>query len=322
MKRSLSSSIPFLERFRDSWYGSVFRQMVMGREIRREREFVSTQASRAAAQLLSPDALNLFLPQKTEADTFFVLGSGASINRLSDQNFSEIARQRSVGINTWPIHSFVPDFYSFECVSWIGDGLDFARSLELLRQEALLKARPPIVVLRLKTDFEIQQLSALPKEFCDRLFFYGRVTPSTRAVDQLQVDLRYILGASTRKAPTVLADSGSSVVRMVALGMALGYKNIVLTGIDLNGGSYFWQENPMYEKVLSRFPIFSRQLGVRHETLERGRRPFVVTEMVEALAKRYCSSPQTPHQLYVSSEESTLAELIPVYPWDASSEHV
>lgn len=316
MKRSLSSSIPLLERFRDSSYGSVFRQMVMRREISREREFASIQASRAAAQLLSPDALNPFLPQKAEADTFFVLGSGASINRLSDQNFSEIARQRSVGINTWPIHSFVPDFYSFECVSWIGDGLDFARSLELLRQEALLKARPPIVVLRLKTDFEIQQLSALPKEFCDRLFFYGRVTPSTRAVDQLQVDLRYILGASTRKPPTVLADSGSSVVRMVALGMALGYQNIVLTGIDLNSGPYFWQENQEYNELRSRFPLFSRQLGARHETLERDRRPFIVTEMIYALAQLAQSSSRTPAGLYVSSDESALADFLPLYSWN------
>ena len=282
-------------------------------EIRRERLFVVAQAEKASAVPLSTEGLSFLLKEKPGADTFFVLGSGASINRLSADNFKEIGANRSVGINTWPIHSFIPDLYSFECVSWIGDGLDFSRSLGLLHREDVRKARPPLVVLRLKTEFEVEQLAGLPEEFEDRLCFYGRTAPVTREVSNLAADLEFLLKPSAQHGTVVVADSGSSIVRMVALGIAMGYRKIVLTGVDLNNAPYFWQENAKYEEIRSRFPVFSRQVGATHETLERGRRPFIVTEMVSALAGIIDS--RYDGKLYVSTGESTLADFLPVYPW-------
>ena len=285
----------------------------MRSEIKRERIFVAAQAEKASTAALTKEGLSSLLKEKPSADTFFVLGSGASIDRLSSDNFEEIGANRSVGINTWPIHSFIPDFYSFECASWAGDGLDFSRSLGLLSRKDVRKAKPPLVVLRLKTEFELEQLAGLPEEFKDRLFFYGRVSPATRVVSNLVADLEFLLRFSPQREPVVVADSGSSVVRMVALGIAMGYRKIVLTGVDLNNAPYFWQEDSQYDDIRSRFPVFSRQVGPTHETLERGRRPFIVTEMVGALAEIIDSRFQGT--LYVSSVESTLAGLLPLYRW-------
>ena len=294
-------------------WGALFRRRVMRGEIRRERLFVAAQAEMASTVALTKEGLSSLLKDKNSADTFFVLGSGSSINRLSPANFEEIGAHRSVGINTWPIHSFIPDFYSFECVSWIGDGLDFSRSLGLLHREDVQKAKPPVVVLRLKTEFEVEQLAGLPEEFKDRLFFYGRAIPAAREVSNLVADLEFLLQPSLPRQPVVVADSGSSIVRMVALGIAMGYRKIVLTGVDLNDAPYFWQENSQYNAARSRFPVFSRQVGATHETLERGRRPFIVTEMVSALADIIDS--RYDGKLYVSTSESTLASFLPVYPW-------
>ena len=295
-----------------SW-GAFFRRAIMCRETKGERLFVAAQAKKASTVPLSREGLASLLEDKPSAKTFFVLGSGASINRLSAANFEEIGANRSVGINTWPIHSFIPDFYSFECVSWIGDGLDFSRSLGLLHRKDVQKARPPLVVLRLKTEFELEQLAGLPEEFKDRLFFYGRVAPATREVSNLVADLEFLLKSFSRRGPFVVADSGSSIVRMVALGISMGYREIVLTGVDLNNAPYFWQENSEYDAARSRFPIFSRQVGATHETLERGHRPFIVTEMVSALAEVIDS--RYDGKLFVSTGESTLADFLPVYPW-------
>ena len=169
------------------------------------------------------------------------------------------------------------------------------------------------MVLRLKTEFELGQLAGLPKEFKDRLFFYGRVSPATRDISNLVADLEFLLRFSPQREPVVFADSGSSVVRMVALGIAMGYRKIVLTGVDLNNAPYFWQENAQFDEVRSRFPVFSRQVGANHETLERDRRPFIVTEMVSALADIIDS--RYDGKLFVSTSESTLADFLPVYPW-------
>ena len=218
-----------------------------------------------------------------------------------------------MGVNTWPIHSFIPDFYSFECVSWIGDGLDFSRALRSLGRADISKVRPPVVVLRLKTDEEIAQLQALPQGFEDRLFFYGRVAPSTRRVRNLARDLQSFLHSEGTTSPQVVLDSGASIVRMISLGISLGFRRIVLTGVDLNNSPYFWQENPQYDSRRELFPIFSRQVGSTHETLERGRRPFVAAEMFTELAQ--VLEKDFGGQMYVSSKESALASVMPVYSW-------
>jgi len=285
----------------------------MRAEARKERVFLSSQAAKAGGLPLFGQNLMDLWEQKCSSNIFFILGGGASINNLTSENFEEIGRNRSVGVNTWPIHSFIPDFYSFECVSWIGDGLDFSRALRSLGQPAISQAKPPVVVLRLKTDEELGQLSALPRAFEDRLFFYGRVTPSTRMMRNLALDLSWFLRNEGNLNPQVVLDSGASVVRMISLGISLGFRQIVLTGVDLNNSPYFWQENPEYDSVREQFPIFSRQVGPTHETLERGRRPFIAAEIITELAA--VVEKEFNGQIYVSSKDSALASRLPVYSW-------
>jgi hypothetical protein len=100
---------------------------------------------------------------------------------------------------------------------------------------------------------------------------------------------------------------------MISLGISLGFRRIVLTGVDLNNSPYFWQENPQYDSRRELFPIFSRQVRSMHETQERGRRPFVATEMFTELSKVFDKS--FGGQIYVSSKKSALAGVMPVYGW-------
>ena len=48
------------------------------------------------------------------SDTLYVLGSGASVGRLTRADFDAIAAADSIGLNFWLLHDFVPDFYQFE----------------------------------------------------------------------------------------------------------------------------------------------------------------------------------------------------------------
>ena len=49
-----------------------------------------------------------------EGEVFFILGSGESINSISSKQWSFIKSQRSIGLNHWMCHLFVPDFYMIE----------------------------------------------------------------------------------------------------------------------------------------------------------------------------------------------------------------
>ncbi len=89
--------------------GGIARQQIMVKDAAAEQAFVGAQSAVAGVAALTPARVALGLRAKPSADTFFILGSGGSIEELTTQNFDEIGQQRSVGINNWPVHPFVPD---------------------------------------------------------------------------------------------------------------------------------------------------------------------------------------------------------------------
>lgn len=45
------------------------------------------------------------------SETIFILGSGESINDITDEQWNYISKHDSFGMNKWPIHDFIPTFY-------------------------------------------------------------------------------------------------------------------------------------------------------------------------------------------------------------------
>jgi hypothetical protein len=290
------------------------RRRIMRGEAAAEQKFVEVQAVVGRAKSLSPSLLNQVVRPKLAADTFFILGSGASIEELTPQHFEEIGRQRSVGINNWPVHPFVPDFYSFESVPGVGDGQDFPRALQMLSREDIVRAKPGILVLRPKTKPEIDNLRLVPEALKDNIMFHGRITPATRRPSNLVQDLRGFFGTVAMSHPSVMIDSGASVVRMASLAISLGFRNIVFAGVDLTNSQYFWEKNPAYLKGLKSSPPVNNQKTASHETLSKNTRPFSVIDMVRGLSEYLTND--MGGKVLVTSKESALAEFLDVYRWE------
>jgi hypothetical protein len=283
-----------------------------------EENFIRTQAQQVGVHIFQPREFLGKLEPKPSADTFFILGSGASINALTPGNFAEIARHRSVGINNWPIHEFVPDMYSFDSVPWVGDGNNFRRSLDLLHREDIVRARPLVLVVRLKNPAEIEVLETIPPKLKDQVHFYGRVLPATRSVKNLTSDMRNSMVRVLPRTEGIVLDSGASIVRLVGIGLSLGYKKIVLAGVDLNNTQYFWEDNPSYnaESVINT-PV-NNQSQASHETTSTWIRPFSVVDMLRGLAT--VVSGDFGGQISIASAQSRLASFLPVYSWAGSEQ--
>ena len=267
----------------------------------------------ASVSLLSPDCLRGKLGPDSGADTFYILGSGASIEDLTREHFDHIAQNSSVGINNWGVHPFVPDIYSFESVPWVGDGQDFPRAMGLLDRGDIRARRPDILILRPKTSSEIDKISVLPDELRTSVSFYGRVTPATRESRNLAGDIAGYFAHVVPRYPSVLLDSGASVVRMTVLGILLGFRRIVLAGVDLNGSPYFWERNPDYLADLVSLPPVNNQVTSTHETASSSNRPFDVITMLRALGVFFQT--EKGGQLLVTSPDSALAEFLPIETW-------
>ena len=79
----------------------------------RKKFFVKLNAKKVGINAVFFD--EFYYRKKT--DTLFILGSGASINELTQEQWGFIKQHDSVGFNNWVVHKFVPDFYMFEAVA-------------------------------------------------------------------------------------------------------------------------------------------------------------------------------------------------------------
>lgn len=287
----------------------VLRLWVMKSEEQRERDFVRRVAADVGLRFLGDGGEKEFEPSE-QRTTLFILGSGASIESISDEGFQKIRAGFSIGVNAWPLHHFVPDVYAYEPVD--DEASDHFRTLSLLDRPEVIERLPSLLILRPRNQLEQFQLDQIPKELVDRTFLYGRLTPATRKVRNLSGDLvEFLRGALRRRAVTALLDSGATIVRLASLGLVLGYKRIVFVGVDLNNSRYFWEENPHH---LSRLGIDSFDSGQRqavHETMNSENRPFVVTDILRSLSD--VAESVFAAQFFVESEHSALSEFLPPF---------
>lgn len=244
----------------------------------------------------------------------FILGSGPSVLELTPTQLERMRVGTTIGVNSWVLHDFIPDAYSFEEME-NDDYVSVAAGLsKALSRPEVTKADPLVLHLRPRMDTPSRRLVAIPQHLRNNTRYYGRVTVETRRTKNLERDLVALLRASANASlpPHILVDSGFSVGRMASFGIMRGYSAIVLIGVDLNSSRYFFEDDPSYLKQhnLTDFnPWVSR--SDTHDTEEKTNRHFAASEFLPALAR--ASKTMGGPQIYVGSASSRLAETLPVF---------
>jgi hypothetical protein len=246
----------------------------------------------------------------------FILGAGPSALELSQANRERMRAGTTIGLNSWVLHDFIPDAYSFEKVEddhyvSVAAGL----SVALARKEVIF-ANPLVLHLRSPLGLPSRRLVSVPPELHHNTRYYGRVNVETREIRNLDADLIALLRSqrSGAIAPHVLIDSGMSVARMVSLGVLRGYRSIVLVGVDLNSSRYFFEEDPSYltRHNLEDFnPWIFRTAN--HGTEETVNRNFAASTFIPALAR--ASLAAGGPRVYVGSPSSKLAKDLEAFAW-------
>lgn len=243
-----------------------------------------------------------------ESRELFILGSGPSVLDISPALLSRMSAGTTIGLNSWVLHDFIPDIYSFEQME-NDDYIAVAAGLsKVLHRPEVVDQQPLILHLRPHKSTPTNRLVSIPEALRARTRYYGRFTVETRQLGNLVSDMTKLLQISLRGViPNfVLLDSGLSVARMIHLGIISGFESIILVGVDIRSTRYFFEEDPTFLKRhnLSHFnPWVSR--GTAHDTEEKKNRHFSASEFLPALAEvsRSLGGPE----IFVSSEKSMLA---------------
>lgn len=218
-------------------------------------------------------------------DYCFIFGSGASVNRLESNNFDFIKENFSIGINQWFFHDFVTDLYFFEA----GHNNDNNRQVEKVldvvndRREELSGSK---IILPFESLWIIDRLRDIDNSSKLDYSYYSVLPFLFKDLSLLSGSIDFLRNSIFKyELKDLIFGSGSSVLRAVILAEWLGYKNIVLMGIDL-GGEYFYEENSEYLKKWKIDSFSSNQENIEHLT-ESDMKTFKLSEILEELQNSY-----------------------------------
>jgi hypothetical protein len=270
----------------------------------------SIRTAKAAALTGLPLLGALDLRTLRQSETLFVLGSAWSINDISDKRWKIIGQHDSVGINFWPAHPFVPRFYHFENIVHDSQPGMYSALRLLLERRSEAYANTLKIVTDVNPTEALQTVSELPEGMKNKMYVSFSMPVIARNENELRSGIRYMdsIGAFSPRARVAwLFKSSGSVIAMMTLAVLMGYKRIILCGVDLNKQDYFYQDPTRYPDY-AHWEFTSRESN--HLTTRR--LPWLVPAQTAVwIFKELILDPHNI-ELFVENRVSTLYPRIPL----------
>ena len=182
------------------------------------------------------------------SDTVFILGSGSTINEISESKWEHIEDHDSFGLNFWLIHDHVPTVYVFELpVNTEQPG--FQESYyNLLQYKGDTYSETPIIVKDVPRTIGHLDTARYPKTLISNTYLAEEIRIPWRRTDY-RVFNRSIdwfnengyFESDGRMNPGL--KKRASVSFLIHMAVKMGYEKIVLCGVDMNDSKYFYNEN-------------------------------------------------------------------------------
>lgn len=280
----------------------------LGFELRRHRRY--------RRSLGLPSLAELDLRQLPKSDVLFVLGTGPSINRISEARWQAIARYDTLGMNFWPYHPFVPRLFFFEAIDGRTWPQIYNSFVSLAARRAADYRNVTKVVLELYRAGP-QFIRDLDPEWRNNLYAADPLQAPARTADELAYALRYFEKKGLfRPAPHARYLFKHNVSLSLILGVAarMQYRKIVLCGMDLKTGGYFYQDPNLYPEAAQP----AKESEERPHLLFRDLDWLVRVDALVGEMQRVILKP-AGIELYVESRTSGLWPQVPEVPAEVLS---
>ena len=183
---------------------------------------------------LKASALSIFEYSNLMGSECAVVGSGDSLNHLTEDQLEKISKGHSIGIND------VIFFEELECDSFTIEAWEEVDSKERAVQARaaldsgahLLVTRPPLRYWK-----KFRHL----RGFAEQILVVGKIGTLAKSEENFSRELSSYLDVRDRIGSNVLFDPGMSVFRFTLLLLLCGAKEITFTGVDLSGTPHFWR---------------------------------------------------------------------------------
>jgi hypothetical protein len=258
------------------------------------------------------------------SDTLFVLGGGESINDLPDHAWNTVGEADSLGLNFWFLHELVPSAYVQE---WIGPSTDPVLAERLAVRREILRRRGDELdgtTFFFRTPARRQRHGRRlhPADVDAQLGVPREQVVVTNDLNLLPLDTdgftRTIELADRcgflRRRPSwrYLPTARGTVLWTLLFAVRMGYREVVLCGIDLHGTRYFY-EDPAAPRLRRDLPLPPNvQDGPVHRTNDPAEPGPTMRQIIDALGGLLSAHGVG---LSVAHPSSLLADDLPLYPW-------
>lgn len=250
-----------------------------------------------------------------KSDTLFILGSGPSINAINTDQWDEIKSHDSLGFNFWFVHEFIPTFYFLQftssielrdsIVSALSDKYEGYRNVPfILRGNYFAESG---LILR---DNEKELLKKFQLFYLKEYPIHSKVEMDIDVISkalELQGMMKF------NEIASFTPKLRSSITLLILWAYQMGYKKIVLCGVDMNVGvTHFW-DDPMSLDILKKYNLDIIKATARdfsHFTSKKFSKN-TIPEYIYHL--RAFMEARAGVELYVMSKETVLYPEIPIY---------
>ena len=208
-----------------------------------------------------PPLEKLDLRATRKSDTVFILGSGGSLGRISPARWGRIGACDSFGFNFTLRHPFVPTHYFFEPhrPPVFNQIIRFAK-MRTQGYEAVCKIVLPGFPQSAWWEWRLHQL---PAKWREGLYAGGVHRAFARNEQELAEEISRLaragaFGLERRRIDSVLKHMGS-VSSLVSVAAHMGYRDIVLCGIDITDPRYFYDDAEQYPDLVDYVKSFRKK---------------------------------------------------------------
>ncbi|MBN2483458.1 MAG: hypothetical protein JXD21_04580 [Candidatus Omnitrophica bacterium] len=238
-----------------------------------------------------------------KSDTIFILGSAESINDITDEQWRTVAQHDSFGINKWPMHDFAPTFYY---TNYPRNKIHLYCYLNSIKEKI---ARYHNTIFFVSFNRAVRR-GMHPRVFPD-FFSKNPLCCFYEAAPPIKLTGNKIFGCDSFELTLHYRGALSLILDLVD---KLGYRNIVLLGVDLINAVHFYDSYPEMQWQVETKYAQSIQINRnrKHGTMSDKNGTKVTMDQYIYAVDRYYFKPKNV-RLYVGSSASILAEKIPVY---------
>lgn len=171
------------------------------------------------------------LRQRMHSDTVFIFGSGASLNEFTKAQWAQIAEHNTLGFNWWVHQRFVrTDYHLIRGIA------DSDRDPEIWRPQ--LEAYFRLIRENPLFDDTILLVHGGFRAITGNRAIGLRYLPTRNPVFLWRTNIR--VGAPGRSFAEGLVHGQSTIQEAINVAYLVGWKRIVLAGVDLYDRRYFW----------------------------------------------------------------------------------